>query len=108
MGTRQTDPHEDSEPPRSGHRGISREGAKVYQGVLEAVLCIPAGALLGWAADGYFESGPWGTAVGVAFGFVAFVLNVIQLTKRMSAEAAEKLSAEAAKNLQEESETNDA
>ena len=100
MGTRQTDPHEDSESPRIGQRGISSEGAKAYQAVLEAVLCIPAGALMGWLADGYFESGPWGTAVGVAFGFVAFVLNVIRLPKRLAAIAA--------KTESEESETNDA
>lgn len=89
LGTRQTDPHEDSEPPRTGQRGISREGAKAYQAVLEAVLCIPAGVLLGWLVDGYFESRPWGIAGGVAFGFVAFIVNVIRLPKRMANVAAD-------------------
>lgn len=85
LGNRQTDPREAPESPRPGQRFLSPRGAKAYQAVLEAVLCVPAGALLGWGVDRYAGTAPWGTAGGVALGFVAFVLNVINLPKRLAA-----------------------
>lgn len=85
MGNRQTDPHEDPESPRLSHRGLSRRGAKAYQAVLEAVLCVPAGAILGWGVDKFAETGPWGIVGGLVFGFIAFVINAVRLPGRLAA-----------------------
>ncbi len=84
MGNRQTDPR-DPETPRLGQRGLSRRGAKAYQAVLEAVLCVPAGALLGWGIDQLAGTGPWGVVAGLVLGFVAFVLNTMKLPGRLAA-----------------------
>ncbi len=84
MGNRQTDPR-DPETPRLSQRGLSKRGAKAYQAVLEAVLCVPAGALLGLGVDKFAETEPWGLVGGLMFGFVAFVLNVVKLPGRLAA-----------------------
>ena len=84
MGHRQTDSR-DPETPQLSQRGLSRRGAKAYQAVLEAVLCVPAGALLGMGVDRFAETEPWGVVVGLAFGFVAFVLNAVKLPERLAA-----------------------
>ncbi len=86
MGHRQSDPR-DPEAPRLSQRGLSRRGAKAYQVVLEAVLCVPAGALLGLGIDKFAETEPWGLAGGLALGFTAFVLNVVKLPGRLAAVA---------------------
>ena len=83
MGHRQIEPR-DPETPRLSQRGLSRRGAKAYQVVLEAVLCVPAGALLGWGIDQLAGTEPWGVLGGVTFGFVAFVMNAIRLPKRLA------------------------
>ncbi len=84
MEQRQTDPH-DPDTPRVSQRGLSKRGAKAYQAVLEAVLCVPAGAVLGWGVDRLADTGPWGIVGGLVFGFIAFVLNTIRLPKRLNA-----------------------
>lgn len=53
--------------------------------VLEAVLCVPAGALLGLGIDKFAETEPWGLVGGMMFGFIAFVLNVVRLPGRLAA-----------------------
>ena len=85
MGNRQTDPSEDPETPRRSQRGLSKRGAKAYQAVLEAVLTVPAGALLGYGVDRLFETDPWGVVGGLAFGFVAFVRAAMNLPGRLAA-----------------------
>lgn len=84
MESRNTDQH-DPESPRWTQRGLSRRGAKAYQAVLEAVLCVPAGALLGYGVDRWLETGPWGVLVGLGFGFVAFIMSAIRLPGRLAA-----------------------
>ena len=85
MGNRQTDPSEDPETPRLSQRGLSKRGAKAYQAVLEAVLTVPAGALLGYGVDRFFETGPWGVVGGLVFGFAAFVRAAMNLPERLAA-----------------------
>jgi len=85
LGNRQTDPSEDPETPRLSQRGLSKRGAKAYQAVLEAVLTVPAGALLGYGVDWYFETDPWGVVGGLVFGFAAFVRAAMSLPKRLAA-----------------------
>ena len=85
MGNRQTDPREDPESPRPGQRSLTRRGATAYQAVLEAVLCVPAGAVLGYGVDYFAQTGPWGVVGGLVFGFVAFVLNAMKLPERLAA-----------------------
>ena len=89
MGHRQTDSR-DPETPRLSQRGLSRRGAKAYQVVLEAVLCVPAGALLGWGVDQLAGTGPWGVLGGLVFGFVAFVLSAVKLPARLAAVGAQE------------------
>lgn len=72
-----------------GPRRLSRQAARAYQGVLEAVLSIPAGALLGYGLDAWLGTAPVGVLLGLGFGFAAFVLASVRLTRRMSPEPGE-------------------
>lgn len=68
----------------SGARGLGRREARAYQGVLEAVLCVPAGALLGYGVDRWLQAAPWGVLAGLGLGFVAFVLAAMRLPGRLA------------------------
>ena len=70
----------------SGARGLGRREARAYQGVLEAVLCVPAGALLGYGVDRWLQAAPWGVLAGLGLGFIAFVLAAVRLPGRLSPE----------------------
>jgi len=71
----------------SGARGLGRRESRAYQGVLEAVLCLPAGVLLGYGVDRWLQAAPWGVLAGLGLGFIAFVLAVLRLPGRLSADA---------------------
>ena len=61
-----------------------------YRAALEAVLCVPAGAVVGYGVDVWLESGPIGVLAGLGFGFVAFILSAMQLPKRLAAVSEEE------------------
>lgn len=50
--------------------------------MLETVLSIPAGALLGYALDAWLGTGPVLVLVGLVFGFAAFVAGAVRLVRR--------------------------
>lgn len=66
-------------------RGLGRRGAKAYQGVLEAVLCMPAGVVVGIVADRMLGTHPWLVLGGLALGFAGFVIRVVRLPRRLAA-----------------------
>lgn len=74
----------------SGARGLGRREARAYQGVLEAVLCLPAGALLGYGVDRWLQAAPWGVLAGLGLGFIAFVLAVVRLPGRLAPDARQR------------------
>ncbi|MDX1650437.1 MAG: AtpZ/AtpI family protein [Myxococcota bacterium] len=51
--------------------------------MLEAVLSIPAGALLGYALDAWLGTGPVLVLVGLGLGFAAFVAGAVRLMRRL-------------------------
>jgi F0F1-type ATP synthase assembly protein I len=51
---------------------------------LEAVLSIPAGAILGYGLDAWLGTGPIFVLVGLGLGFVAFVAGAMRLTRRLN------------------------
>ena len=65
-------------PERLQHKPVGEMGS-AYQGAMEAVLSIVIALLLGWWADGAFETAPWGMVVGATIGFAAFVLRLSRL-----------------------------
>jgi F0F1-type ATP synthase assembly protein I len=85
VGDRQSDPSGNAGGPRWTRRGLTKRGAKAYQGVLEAVLCMPAGVVLGYGADRIFGTDPWLVLVGLVLGFAGFVIRVVQLPRRLAA-----------------------
>jgi ATP synthase protein I len=46
---------------------------------------ILVGALLGFGADHFLHSAPWGLVIGLALGFVAGIVNVARLARSFSA-----------------------
>lgn len=50
--------------------------------MLEAVLSIPAGALLGYGLDAWLGTGPIFVLVGLVLGFAAFVAGAVRLARR--------------------------
>ena len=66
-------------------RGLTRRGAKAYQGALEAVLILPAGAVVGYLLDHWLGTSPWLVLTGLVVGFVGFVVRLIQLPGRLAA-----------------------
>lgn len=52
--------------------------------MLEAVLSIPAGALLGYGLDAWLGTGPVGVLLGLGLGFAAFVAGAVRLTRRLN------------------------
>ena len=69
------------QPPSSDRR----RQAKAYEGAFEAVAAVVISALLGYWADDYFETTPWGLLIGVALGFAAMVLRLFRLGAQMNA-----------------------
>ncbi len=54
--------------------------------VTEMTVATFLGAVMGYAVDHYFGTGPWGLAVGVIFGGAAGVLNVYRAAMEMARE----------------------
>ena len=48
---------------------------------LEFGLCVVVGVLLGYFADRYFGSGPWGLFVGLGFGLAAGIRTLYRIAK---------------------------
>lgn len=48
------------------------------------------GALMGYAVDYYFETKPWGVAIGVLLGGAAGMLNVYRAAQEITAPENEK------------------
>jgi ATP synthase protein I len=46
---------------------------------------ILVGALLGFGADHFLHSAPWGLVIGLALGFIAGIVNVTRLARTFSA-----------------------
>ena len=84
LTNREPDRSGDPDAPRWSSRGLSRRGVRAYQGVLETVLCVPAGTLLGVGLDHWLETEPWFLLTGLGLGFVAFVISAIRLPKRLA------------------------
>jgi hypothetical protein len=71
--------------PRWTQRGLTRRGARAYQGILEAVLCMPAGVVLGYGADRLFGTEPWLLLGGLVLGFAGFLIRVVRLPGQLAA-----------------------
>jgi len=70
---------------RPGAQGrLTRRAARAYQGVLETVLTLPAGALLGYGLDAWLGTTPIGVLVGLVLGFAAFVAGAVRLARRLN------------------------
>ncbi len=73
-----------------------RKGADAHAAAHHLVLrlladmgvALAAGGLLGWGADSYFGSRPWGTLAGVLLGLAAGVRNVLHTADAVSRRAA--------------------
>ena len=61
--------------------GFGRRGAKAYQAALEAVFAIPIAGGLGYWADTRFGTAPALLLVGLALGFVTFVVRLVRMRK---------------------------
>lgn len=73
-------------PPDNRARGAAM--AQAFKIVVELIVGVGFGGLLGWGLDRYFEtSGPWFLIVFVILGFAAGMLNVIRTAKQMQARA---------------------
>jgi F0F1-type ATP synthase assembly protein I len=59
--------------------GFGRRGAKAYQAALEAVFAIPLALGLGYWADRQFGTAPVLLLVGLALGFVTFVVRLSRM-----------------------------
>ncbi len=73
--------------PQSGADPETRQMGAAYQAAMEAVFSIVIAVLLGWWADSYFESAPWGVLAGATIGFGAFVLRLSRLRADLDAPA---------------------
>ena len=72
---------EDTE--QTGERRPSPVAGVAYQGAFKSVFSILIGAGLGYAADRYFETGPWCMLLGLLLGFVAFILRLVRLGRQI-------------------------
>ena len=70
--------------------GFGRRGAKVYQGALEAVFAIPIAGGLGYWADTRFGTAPILLLVGLALGFVTFVVRLARMRKLVEEQSEEE------------------
>ena len=52
----------------------------------EMMVATGLGAIMGYGVDHFFETDPWGIAVGVVFGGAAGMLNVFRAAQRMTPE----------------------
>ncbi|MEE2674568.1 MAG: AtpZ/AtpI family protein [Myxococcota bacterium] len=80
-----SDPGEHGQGSPLKERYSAKPMGAAYQGSMEAVLSIVIAVLLGWWADRYFDSGPWGVLIGATIGFAAFVLRLSRLGTAMGA-----------------------
>lgn len=51
--------------------------------MLETVLTLPAGALLGYGLDAWLGTAPIGVLAGLVLGFAAFVAGAVRLARRL-------------------------
>ena len=56
---------------------------RAYEGAFEAVAAIIAAVCLGYWADTYFGSSPFGLIVGAVIGFSAMVLRLLRLGRQL-------------------------
>jgi F0F1-type ATP synthase assembly protein I len=70
--------------------GFGRHGAKAYQGALEAVFAIPIALGLGYWADTRFGTSPILLLVGLALGFVTFVVRLSRMRKLVEEQSEEE------------------
>jgi F0F1-type ATP synthase assembly protein I len=70
--------------------GFGRRGAKAYQGALEAVFAIPIAGGLGYWADTRFGTAPVLLLVGLALGFVTFVVRLTRMRKLVEEQSEEE------------------
>jgi F0F1-type ATP synthase assembly protein I len=70
--------------------GFGRRGAKAYQAALEAVFAIPIALGLGYWADRQFGTAPVLLLVGLALGFVTFVVRLSRMRGLMEESSEEE------------------
>ena len=70
--------------------GFGRRGAKAYQGALEAVFAVPIAGGLGYWADTRFGTAPILLLVGLALGFVTFVVRLTRMRKLVEEQSEEE------------------
>jgi F0F1-type ATP synthase assembly protein I len=70
--------------------GLGRRGAKAYQAALEAVFAIPIAGGLGYWADTRFGTAPILLLVGLALGFVTFVVRLARMRKLVEEQSEEE------------------
>lgn len=70
--------------------GFGRRGARAYQGALEAVFAIPIAGGLGYWADSRFGTEPVLLIVGLALGFVTFVVRLSRMRRLVEEQSREE------------------
>lgn len=70
-------PPPDATPPSASSLAMKMGG--------EFGAAILVGALLGFGADHFLHTGPWGLGIGLALGFAAGVMNVVRAARTYSA-----------------------
>lgn len=69
----------ESQGGKDGPEDPGRGGVRAYQGAMEAVLSVPIAMGLGYWADSRFGTEPICMLVGVALGFVTFVVRLVKM-----------------------------
>lgn len=72
----------DEESSSSGPPDSAAGLALKFGGEFGAAVLV--GALLGYGADHYLHTDPWGMVLGLGFGFAAGVVNVVRLARAYS------------------------
>jgi ATP synthase protein I len=67
-----------SPPPQNAGSLAMRFGGEFGAAIL-------VGALLGYGADAFLHTSPWGMVIGLGLGFVTGVVNVVRLARTYSA-----------------------
>ena len=69
-------------PSQNASEGSASSLALKFGGEFGAAVVV--GALLGFGADHFLHTNPWGLVIGLSLGFIAGVVNVVRLAQSYS------------------------